>query len=435
MTEILQALPGFRVMKLNPITMRFTDLEMEEAFINDHHQKSIIQVRLSFFLAILLYAFYAVLDYHIAPETKNLMWLIRFGCVLPIGALVLVTSFDKYFYKYREPTFTLAFLLYGLGILAMIAIAPKPVDFSYYASLIVTFIFIYVFTGFRFIHATICALTILALYQYLAVIYLHTPTDILTKNAFFFVSTNIIGMFGSFSLEYYSRRDFYIASIIDDQRKILSDMNHNLQEQVIDQTKEIRLAGDKMDELLAASLAGLSTTVELRDPYTVGHQKRVAKLCEAIAHRLGLDDNTITGLSFAAESHDIGKVAIPLELLSKQDKLYPEEKEFLKKHVNAGYEVLSKIDFPWPIAEIVLQHHEHLDGSGYPNGLTSEEILLESKILIVADVMEAITSRRPYRAELGYKKGLEELHKYRGIWYDEEVVDICTSLYLEGEFH
>ncbi|MCK4956561.1 MAG: HD domain-containing protein [Candidatus Cloacimonetes bacterium] len=434
MTETMKALPGFKVMKLNPFTLTFKEKDVENEYIIDYHRKSINQVRISFFMALALYAFYAILDIHIMPELKNIIWLIRFGGILPIGLLVIVSSYDKHFDNYRELTLSFALLLYGIGILIMIMLPPQPIDFVYYASLIVTFIFIYIFTGFRFIYASVCSITLLLIYQYVSHFIMNSPAEIISNNNIFFISTNIIGMFGSFSLEFYSRRDFYITKIIDNQRIILDDMNKTLEIRVIEQTKKLEIANLKLEDLLADSIAGLSSVVELRDPYTVGHQKRVGELAKAIAEEMKLDEDRIKGLVFAAESHDFGKILIPLEILAKRDKLNMYEKKLIERHSKAGYDILSKIDFPWPIADFVLQHHEKLDGSGYPNGLKGDEILLETKILTVADVMEAITSRRPYRVAMGVEKGLEELINNKNILYDGKVVDVCLYLFRQANY-
>lgn len=434
MTEVVKKLPGFRVMKLNPITMVFKDEELENEFKDDFYAKSIDQVRISFFLALLLYAFYAVFDLQLMPDQKELIWLIRFGGILPIGFLVLVTSFDVKFENYREVTFAFALGLYGLGIMIMLVVSPKPIDFVYYASLIVTFIFIYVFTGFRFIYATVCSFSLLLVYQYVEYFILDTPHDIISKNNVLFVSTNIIGMFASFSLEFYSRRDFYITKIIDNQRILLSENNNFLEQQVSYQNQKIEIVNMRMEDVLASSIAGLSAAIEVRDPYTVGHQKRVGKLAKLIGEKMKLSEFQLKGLVYAAECHDLGKICIPLELLAKSEELTKGEFEFLKQHSKAGYDILDKIDFPWPIADIVLGHHEKIDGSGYPNGLKGDEIMLESKILCVSDVMEAISSNRPYRVGLGIKAGLHELKKRKGIHYDPQIVDICIDLFENEGF-
>jgi HD-GYP domain-containing protein (c-di-GMP phosphodiesterase class II) len=185
---------------------------------------------------------------------------------------------------------------------------------------------------------------------------------------------------------------------------------------------------------LEESIQAIAATVEMRDPYTAGHQNRVAELCVSIARELGLAEERIQGLELAAGIHDLGKIHIPAELLSKPGKLSAIEFELIKVHPQVGYDIIKDIQFPWPIAQMILQHHERLDGSGYPNGLRGEQLLLESKILAVADVVEAMSSYRPYRPGLGIDAALAEIGKHRGVLYDEAAVDACVRLFQEQQF-
>lgn len=178
----------------------------------------------------------------------------------------------------------------------------------------------------------------------------------------------------------------------------------------------------------------LATTIEKRDPYTAGHQRRVAKLSIAISRELGFQKNGEDVLSLAAQIHDIGKISIPAEILSKPAKLTAEEFALIKSHSRIGHEILNGFDFGDPIAEIILQHHENIDGSGYPQGITGENILVEAKIIRVADTVEAMASHRPYRAELGIDAALEEINAKKGVFYDPVVVDACTSVFKKKEF-
>jgi len=172
----------------------------------------------------------------------------------------------------------------------------------------------------------------------------------------------------------------------------------------------------------------LASTAEIRDPYTSGHQKNVTKLASSIAEHMGLSAELIKGLRIAGLLHDIGKISVPAEILSKPGKITKDERNIIKNHCRVGYDILKGIEFPWPIAKIVLQHHERMDGSGYPLGIRGEEILLEARIIAVADVIEAMSSHRPYRAALGLDEALEEIRKNRGISFDPEVVDACLDL-------
>lgn len=178
----------------------------------------------------------------------------------------------------------------------------------------------------------------------------------------------------------------------------------------------------------------IATIVEHRDPYTAGHQKRAARIACAIAGELGLSEEQIEGLQMAGIIHDIGKIYIPAEILSKPGRLSEPEFDMVKSHSQVGFDILKDIEFPWPIAQIVFQHHERLDGSGYPQGLMGNDILLESRILAVADVVEAISSHRPYRPAIGLDKALEELKQQSGILYDTAVVKACLTLFHEKGF-
>ena len=185
---------------------------------------------------------------------------------------------------------------------------------------------------------------------------------------------------------------------------------------------------------LEQSIQVIADTVDARDPYTAGHQRRVAELAVAIGRELHLPEDRIHGIHLAAVIHDLGKIHVPAEILSKPGKLSEIEFMLIKTHPQAGYDILKDVDFPWPIADIVRQHHEKLDGSGYPQGLKGAQILLESRIMTVADVVEAMASHRPYRAALGVEVALKEIERGRGSAYDPAVADACLKLFREGRF-
>ena len=185
---------------------------------------------------------------------------------------------------------------------------------------------------------------------------------------------------------------------------------------------------ENIERLLEETVAALSSAVEKRDPYTAGHQERVMQLSCAIAREMKLSDKQIGGIRMAAVIHDIGKLNIPIDYLTKPTKLSEAEMSVIKAHPKEGYEILQGIQVPWPIAEMVLQHHERLDGSGYPNGLSGEKILLEAKIIAVADVIEAMATNRPYRPMLGMEKALHEITSKKGTIFDPAVVDACVTI-------
>lgn len=191
---------------------------------------------------------------------------------------------------------------------------------------------------------------------------------------------------------------------------------------------------NKSRRILEETVIALAATAERRDPYTAGHQRRVAQLACRIAEEMDLDDERIEGIRMASVVHDVGKVCVPVEILSKPSKLSELEFSIIKTHSKIGYEILQPVEFPWPVALTVLQHHEKLDGSGYPNGIKGEDILLEAKIITVADVVEAMASHRPYRAALGIDLALKEIQKNRGRLYDSLAVDICVRLFKKKGF-
>ena len=185
---------------------------------------------------------------------------------------------------------------------------------------------------------------------------------------------------------------------------------------------------------LVGTIEAISKAFEVRDPYTVGHQQRVARLACSIAQEMGLDSEQIEGLGMGATIHDVGKIYLPAEILSKPTKLAVLEFELIKSHSQVGYDILKDIEFPWPIADIAYQHHERLDGSGYPQGLKGDEICLEAKITAVADVVEAMSSHRPYRPSLGIDKALEEIECHRAEKFDAAATDACLLLFREKGF-
>lgn len=198
--------------------------------------------------------------------------------------------------------------------------------------------------------------------------------------------------------------------------------------------KKLRETEEKLRRTLEDTIKALSSAVELRDPYTAGHQRRVSDLSCAIASELGLSPDRINGIRLAGLVHDVGKIRIPAEILSWPNQLSEIDFNLIKAHPQAGYEIMKTINFPYPVARIVLQHHERIDGSGYPGGLNEGQILVEAKILAVADVVEAISSHRPYRAALGITHALDEIDKNSGSLFDPRAVDACLKIFKERKF-
>ncbi len=197
---------------------------------------------------------------------------------------------------------------------------------------------------------------------------------------------------------------------------------------------ELKESIDKTNRTLKGVIFALASAIEKRDLYTAGHQLRVSKLACAIASEMNLSEDTIEGIRVGAVLHDIGKIYIPAEILTKPAKLTDIELALIKTHTQAGYEILKNIEFPWPVAETALQHHERIDGSGYPKGISGDDIILEAKIVAVADVVEGMASHRPYRPALGVERALQEITSYSGKFFEPDVVNICKRVLDKKKF-
>lgn len=227
-----------------------------------------------------------------------------------------------------------------------------------------------------------------------------------------------------------------LDELVKKQNAELLELNKNLEEKVrlktqhLDQRAgELKTSYERIRLILEGAVLAMSKIVESRDPYTAGHEQQVAKIACIIAKKMPLPEDQVEAIRVAGLLHDIGKIAIPSEILTKPGRLSRLEMEMVKTHCQNAYDILKTIEFPFPIAQIILQHHERIDGSGYPQGLKGEVILLESRIIGVADVIEAMSSHRPYRPAMDIEMALEEIAKYRDILYDANVVDACLSIY------
>ncbi len=218
------------------------------------------------------------------------------------------------------------------------------------------------------------------------------------------------------------------------KEKLLQAAYDELEQRVADRTAslaEIKSYIAQLEHTMEGTLHAVALMVEQRDPYTAGHERRVGELAAAIGTEMGLPEMTVKGLRLTGFVHDVGKIGVPAELLSKPTRLSPIEFAMIKNHAQAGYDILKGVDFPWPLAEVVLQHHERLDGSGYPRQLMGEQIILEARIIAVADVVEAMSSHRPYRPGLGIEAALQEIEKNSGTFYDAQAVAACLRLFRE----
>jgi putative nucleotidyltransferase with HDIG domain len=228
-----------------------------------------------------------------------------------------------------------------------------------------------------------------------------------------------------------------IDRLVDKRTEELAQANDKLHGQVLETRRSedhLQSTLDRLEQSLEGTLRAMSLILELRDPYMAGHQQRVSSLAVAIGREMNLAWDKVEGLRVAGILHDLGKIAAPIEIVGKPGRLSLTELQIVKDHPRIGYEMIKDVPFPWPVAHIVLQHHERLDGSGYPEGLAGDAILPEARILGLADVVEALCSLRPYRPALGIEKALEEIRKGRGFRYDARAVDACLRLFRDKRF-
>jgi HD-GYP domain-containing protein (c-di-GMP phosphodiesterase class II) len=231
--------------------------------------------------------------------------------------------------------------------------------------------------------------------------------------------------------------NFQLEDRVLKRTKELEDANRQFQEEIIIRKKieeELKQSYEKLQKTMEGAINAIGNIVGAKDPYTADHQQRVCQLTVPLAQELGLSEDKIEGIRVASLIHDIGKINVPTEILSKTTTLSDIEFSLIKIHSQIGSDILKSIDFSYPIDQIVLQHHERLNGSGYPNKLKGDKILFEAKIIGVADVVEAMSSHRPYRPALGIDAALEEIIQNRGILYDPEIVDVCLRLFKEKGF-
>jgi len=227
-----------------------------------------------------------------------------------------------------------------------------------------------------------------------------------------------------------------LIELIKDKNSELTELNKSLEQKALEKTNDLLIQTEKLKEsykrsqvILEGIVKTLSKIIETRDPYTAGHEDQVARIACKIAKEMNLPEDRISFIHIAATLHDIGKISVPSEILTKPSALNELEKEIIKTHCKVANDVLANIDFPYPVAEIIYQHHERIDGSGYPRGLKGTQIALEARIIGVADVIDAMASYRPYRPALGVDAAIEEITRFKGIAYDPEVVDACLRVY------
>ncbi|CAA6605102.1 Response regulator [Rhodospirillaceae bacterium LM-1] len=224
----------------------------------------------------------------------------------------------------------------------------------------------------------------------------------------------------------------YLAKGQGDGETLRRSIRYSIERMRTDEEK--RESGERLRRALMQTIQAVGLTIEKRDPYTAGHQQRVAELASAIGRELGFEEERLEGLELGSVIHDIGKIAIPSSFLNKPGRLTDTEFALIKTHSVIGFDIIKDVEFTWPIAKMVRQHHERMDGSGYPDGLKGDDILLESRIICVADVIESMASNRPYRAALGINVALDEISRNQGRLYDPDVAKACLKLFEDNRF-
>ena len=228
-----------------------------------------------------------------------------------------------------------------------------------------------------------------------------------------------------------------IKRLEDDRQRLMAEnqaYQRDLERLVSERTRKMQEALANWREATESTILAMASAIESRDPYTTGHQQRVARLAQAMARGMGFSDDDTNAVFYAGLIHDLGKISVPAEILSHPGPLGPEAMNLVRLHSRTAHGILEKVKFPWPLARIILEHHERLDGSGYPQGLSGEQITKEARVLAVADTVEAMASHRPYRPALGIDAALAEITQGRGVLYDSAAVDACVKLFREQGF-
>ena len=444
-------------MKLHPLTLKFSgeSSNLEEPFLDDYYKSSLSHVRILLILGSILYGAFGILDAILMPEQMFSIWLIRLMIIGPLLFGLLLISFFNFFKRYMQPILALAYIVIGGGIVCMIVIAPSQVSYFYYTGLILVFMWGYTLIRLFFVWASLAGWLQVILYNIAAVWINPAPSHILINNNFFFIGANALGMMACYAIEFYARRNYFMKQQLEIERENVSRINQELEDRVIKRTEDYQIVNRALEEKIAehtrmeeelhrtldilkrsvgTTIQVMVAAVEARDPYTAGHQLRSAHLACAIGAEMGLSQEKIEGIRMACSIHDIGKLSIPAEILTKPSKLTDIEFSLIREHSGSGYEMLKDVESPWPLAKVIGQHHERMDGSGYPQKLKGDEILIEARILAVSDVVESMASHRPYRPALGIEAALEEIENNKGILYDVAVADACLTLFREKNY-
>ena len=435
-----------------PLSMAFADRNKEERFLSQRRDDTAEYLRWACLVGAAIMIGFLWQDSIISASGYKAS-VIRLIGALPVSALAWYLSRKlkvRRFISYISASFWLIYACLTATLLIIYEPGPYGLTSSNgVASFLLLLLGVFIFSNLRFWASLLVGL--LTLLVYVVSVALWTKADFgdFIMGDFLAALVILIGLAAkTIFTERAQRRLFETSELLQQSYTIVEQQvrERTAELQVINTqlTAEIdvrkhaeKQLADTLDSLrkaFGATVQAMVSAVESRDPYTAGHQVRTANLARTVAMEMGLPPEKIEGIRIAGTIHDIGKLSIPAEILSKPTKLSEIEFSLINEHAGRGYEMLKDVESPWPLAEIVYQHHERIDGSGYPRNLKGEEICMEARILSVADVVEAMASHRPYRPGLGIDAALNEIEKNRGIFYDITVADSCLRLFREKGF-
>jgi HD-GYP domain-containing protein (c-di-GMP phosphodiesterase class II) len=435
-----------------PLSMTFADRNKEERFLSQSRDNTAEYLRWACLVGAAIMIGFIWQDSIISANGYQASAVRLFGA-LPVSALAWYLSRTlkvRRFISYISASFWLIYACLTATLLIIYEPGPYGLTSSNgVASFLLLLLGIFIFSNLRFWPSLLVGLLTLLVYALSVALWTQVAFGDFMMGDFLAALVILIGLAAKTLFTDRAQRRLFETS------ELLRQSYTMVEQQVRERTTELQVtntqltaeiaerkgAEKKLEYTLESLRKSMSTTiqvmvstVEVRDPYTAGHQLKSANLARAIATEMGLPPEKIEGIRMAGSIHDLGKISIPAEILSKPTKLSEIEFSLIKEHARRGFEMLKDVESPWPLAEIVYQHHERMDGSGYPRNLKGDEICLEARILTVADVVEAMASHRPYRPGLGIDSALAEIKQNRGIFYDDSVADACLRLFREKGF-
>jgi HD-GYP domain-containing protein (c-di-GMP phosphodiesterase class II) len=434
------------------LSMAFADRSMEERFLSQHREDTAEYLRWACLVGAAIMIGFMWQDSIISASGYKASVIRLFGA-LPVSALAWYLSRNlgvRRFISYFSAFFWLIYACFTATLLIIYEPGPYGLTSSNgVASFLLLLLGVFLLSNLHFWASLLVGLLTLLIYTVSVALWTKADFGDFIGGDFLAALVIVFGLAAKTLFTDRARRRLFETS------ELLRQSYTMVEQQVQERTAELQVINthltaeigvrkraekqlqDTLESLrkaAGATIQVMASAVEARDPYTAGHQIRSANLARAIATEMGLSPEKIEGIRMAGSIHDIGKLSIPAEILSKPTKLSEIEFSLIKEHARQGYEMLKDVESPWPLAEIVFQHHERMDGSGYPRNLKGDEILMEARILNVADVVEAMASHRPYRAGLGIDAALNEIEKNRGLYYDKTVADACLRLFREKGF-